>query len=408
MGTECQHDQSSARDEVSEPDYAQGAESSERQELENSADKADSEAQRKIIHVDADFFYAALEVRDNPSLKGKPIAVGGSSTGRGVISTCSYEARVYGVRSAMASAYALRLCPHLILLPSRFDVYRKASAQMMEIFEEYTETIQPLSLDEAFLDVSNSHHCQGSATLIAQEIRSKVHREVGITVSAGVAPVKFLAKVASEVNKPDGICVIRPQDVDDFTRALAVSALPGVGKVTEEKLKRIGIITCEDIRAKGKEWMADHCGSYGAKLYDMAYGRDNREVKSREFRKSLSVEKTYREDLPGLNHIFDELEKLLVKFNERLKSYRERKGYAQTQIGSRFVKLKYHDFESCGMEASIGEVEKKRLDVGFSKDDFALLFGKLYSKRREPVRLIGIGVRFREPDKPLQFEIDPL
>ena len=372
------------------------------------AGEGKSAAQRKIIHIDADFFFAALEVRDNPSLKGKPIAVGGSSTGRGVISTCSYEARVYGVRSAMASAYALRLCPHLILLPSRFDVYRKASQQMMEIFEEYTDTLQSLSLDEAFLDVSESSLCQGSATLIAKEIRDKVYREVGITVSAGVAPVKFLAKVASEVNKPDGLCVIRPEQVDGFTAKLAVSALPGVGKVTEEKLKRLGIIQCSDIRGKGVEWMCEHLGSYGQKLHDMAYGIDQRQVKSREFRKSLSVEKTYREDLPNLKEVFQALENLLPKFNERLANYRARKGFDKTQIGSRFIKIKYYDFESCGMESSIGEVEKSRLDKGFHKDDFALLFGKLYQKRQAPVRLIGIGVRFRDPDKPLQFEIDPL
>ncbi|MDI6936857.1 DNA polymerase IV, partial [Serratia sp. Se-PFBMAAmG] len=191
----------------------------------------------KIIHVDMDCFFAAVEMRDDPSLRDIPIAIGGSRVQRGVISTANYPARKFGVRSAMPTAMALKLCPHLKLLPGRFDAYKEASRQIRDIFSRYTALIDPLSLDEAYLDVTDSEHCQGSATLMAQAIRADILRETGLTASAGIAPIKFLAKIASDLNKPNGQYVITPQVMPDFLLTLPLSKIPGVGKVATKKLE---------------------------------------------------------------------------------------------------------------------------------------------------------------------------
>ena len=198
---------------------------------------------RKIIHCDADCFFAAVEMRDDHSLVGRPLAIGGAVERRGVISTCNYEARAFGVRSAMATAMAKRLCPELLVLPHSMDKYKQASLQMRDIFQDYSSLVEPLSLDEAFIDVSHSLQCRGSATLMAQEIRQRVLEEVGITVSAGVAANKFLAKIASDWNKPNGLCVIPPNKTDRFVSQLPVDRLFGVGRVTADKLHQMGIQT---------------------------------------------------------------------------------------------------------------------------------------------------------------------
>src|SRR5690606_11530943 len=203
---------------------------------------------RKIIHVDCDCFYAAIEMRDDPSLAGKPLAVGGSPDKRGVVATCNYDARAYGVRSAMPMRTAVKLCPDLTIVRPRMDVYKAVSRQIHQIFRDYTEIIEPLSLDEAYLDVSDSSHFNGSATRIAREIRRRVASELHITVSAGVAPNKFIAKIASDWRKPDGMFVVTPEQVDEFVAALPVNKLHGVGKVTAEKMARLGIRTCADLR----------------------------------------------------------------------------------------------------------------------------------------------------------------
>ena len=199
------------------------------------------ERQRKIIHVDMDCFYAAVEMRDDPSLKGIPLAVGGSSDRRGVISTCNYEARAFGVHSAMATATAIRLCPKLKVIPGRMSHYQAVSKQIREIFSRYTQIIEPLSLDEAYLDVSDCELFQGSATRIAEDIRRAIKQELGLTASAGVAPNKFLAKVCSDENKPDGQCVIAPDEVDAFVVRLPLRKIPGVGKVTQARLANAGL-----------------------------------------------------------------------------------------------------------------------------------------------------------------------
>ncbi len=233
---------------------------------------------RKIIHIDCDCFYAAIEMRDDPSLASRPLAVGGAADRRGVIATCNYEARAYGVRSAMASAHALKLCPDLLILRPRMDAYREASRAIHEIFRSYTELIEPLSLDEAYLDVSDCRHFSGSATRIAQDIRRRVWEQLRITVSAGVAPNKFLAKIASDWKKPDGLFVITPDQVEDFVEGLPVDRLHGVGRVTAEKLKRLGIHDCGHLRQWSRVELLREFGVFGERLYSLARGIDQRPV----------------------------------------------------------------------------------------------------------------------------------
>jgi DNA polymerase-4 len=245
--------------------------------------------QRKIIHVDCDCFYAAIEMRDDPSLASKPLAVGGSADRRGVIATCNYEARSYGVRSAMASGQALKLCPDLLIVKPRMDVYKAVSREIQSIFRDYTDLIEPLSLDEAYLDVTASPHFAGSATRIAQDIRRRVSQELHITVSAGVAPNKFLAKIASDWKKPNGLFVITPDQVEDFVAALPVNKLHGVGKVTADKLGRLGIRTCSDLREWNKLALVKEFGSFGERLWGLARGIDDRIVHNDSRRQSVSV-----------------------------------------------------------------------------------------------------------------------
>ena len=233
---------------------------------------------RKIIHCDCDCFYASVEMRDDPSLRGRPLAVGGRADQRGVVATCNYEARRFGIHSAMATAQAMKLCPELVVIPPAMEKYRIASSQIMAIYQDYTDIVEPLSLDEAYLDVTDSPHCKGSATLIAQEIRRRIVETVGITASAGVGPNKFVAKIASDWNKPDGLFLVRPEEVDAFVAALPVKKLHGVGKVTAEKLNRLGAQTCADLRGWSLDKLQEHMGSFGVRLYDLSRGIDHREV----------------------------------------------------------------------------------------------------------------------------------
>lgn len=337
---------------------------------------------RKIIHIDCDCFYAAVEMRDDPTLKHRPIAVGGDPGKRGVISTCNYPAREFGVRSAMASAYAKRLCPELIILPHRFSYYKEASQQIHRILRQYSDHIEPLSLDEAFLDVTDQPHCQGSATRMAEAIRKQVRSQVGITVSAGVAPNKFLAKIASDWNKPDGLCVITPDQVDCFVRALPVAKLHGVGRVTCERLHRMGIHTCEDIRRHDRFEFIEKTGRFGEHLYRLAQGIDDRPVHPRSSRKSLSVEHTYASDLPDLASCQAKFPDLCDELNGRLNKVQESK-----PVKTAFVKLKFSDFTSTTMECGTREP---------SLSTYTSLCKEAYKRRNMPVRLLGVGVRFAE------------
>ena len=334
---------------------------------------------RKIIHFDADCFYAAVEVRDNPALKGLPIAVGGSANRRGVVATASYEARKFGIHSAMASATAIKRCPDLIFIPGRMSIYREASRQMHSIFADYPDLIEPLSLDEAFLDVSQSIQCKGSATLIAEEIRQRISDTVGITVSAGIAPNKFLAKVASDWNKPNGQYVITPDQVDSFIAKLPVKNLWGVGKVTAKRLQKLGIETCEDVRRYSVFQFVELFGNFGEHIHKLAHGIDNRQVVSEWRRKSISVENTFAEDLPDLASCLQKIPELIVSLNKRMQKLDD-----DYRIHNSFLKMKFRDFNQTTVE---------RLHCQPVEEDLAMLCKKAWQRGKIPVRLLGIGVR---------------
>lgn len=337
---------------------------------------------RKIIHIDCDCFYAAVEMRDDPRLANRPLAVGGSPDKRGVIATCNYEARAYGVHSAMSSRHAMKLCPDLLIVRPRFDVYRAISRQIRAIFSIYTDKIEPLSLDEAYLDVSDSPHFSGSATRIAEDIRRRVAREINITVSAGVAPNKFLAKIASDWRKPNGLFVITPEQVEDFVAALPVKKLHGVGKVTAEKLARKGVRTCQDLREWSRVALVREFGAFGERLWALCRGIDERPVEVDSRRQSLSVEYTYDEDLPDLQSCLQRLDELYEELQKRLErldsSYRPEKP---------FVKIKFHDFTQTTLEQA---------GAGMDKPSFAQLMQQAFVRGNKPVRLLGIGLRLHD------------
>jgi DNA polymerase-4 len=347
---------------------------------------------RKIIHVDCDCFYAAIEMRDDPSLAGKPLAVGGAADRRGVIATCNYQARAYGVRSAMASGHALKLCPDLLIVKPRMDAYKTVSREIQAIFREYTELIEPLSLDEAYLDVSDSPHFAGSATRIAQDIRRRVSQELHITVSAGVAPNKFLAKIASDWKKPNGLFVITPDQVEAFVAALPVNKLHGVGKVTADKLARRGIRTCADLREWQKLGLVKEFGSFGERLWGLARGIDERAVQTDSRRQTVSVETTYDQDLPDLSSCLAQLPQLLEELARRMArldtSYRPDKP---------FVKIKFHDFTQTTLEQA---------GAGRDLDSYKLLLSAAFTRGNKPVRLLGVGVRLHDlRSRHEQFEL---
>lgn len=339
---------------------------------------------RKIIHVDMDCFYAAIEIRDNPSLANKPVAVGGPAEERSVLCTCNYIARKYGVRSAMASAYAKRLCPDLIILPVNMRKYRETSNIIQDIFYEYTALVEPLSLDEAYLDVSNSKYCHGSATWIAKDIRQKIWDTVGLTASAGAAPNKFLAKIASGWNKPNGLFVIRPQDVENFIKDLPVEELFGVGKVTADKLHRLGLKTCGDIQKLSLTELTNQLGKLGQQLYEQSRGIDNRDVEPNRIRKSLSVERTFLQDIninDNCSSILKELYKTLIN--------RIRDQEPDRHIKNIYIKIKSSDFKLSTVERSC----HTPLLNAFQK-----LFDKFASREHISIRLLGLGVHFAGDD----------
>ncbi len=334
---------------------------------------------RKIIHIDMDCFYAAIEMRDDPSLRGVPIAVGGRPDRRGVIATANYRARRFGVHSAMASARAVRLCPDLIIIPTRMKTYRRESAIIRSIFTEFTDVVEPLSLDEAYLDVTNCSIHHGSATLIANELRRRIAEATDLTASAGVAPNKFLAKVASDMDKPDGLTVITPGSVLDFVEALPVEAIPGVGKVTTRRLHRLGFRTCGDLRRVPKRQMLRRFGKRGQRLYKLSRGIDERPLRVERIPKSLSVENTYPEDLPDADacvaRIPELLESLVTRFQRR---------DDPPPIGGLFVKVKFNDFRQTTLERT--EYRELR------RETYEKLMRQAIARHDRPVRLLGIGV----------------
>ncbi|QDQ28562.1 DNA polymerase IV [Chitinimonas arctica] len=337
---------------------------------------------RKIIHIDCDCFYAAVEMRDDPSLRERPVAVGGRPESRGVLSTCNYAARKFGLHSAMASSQALKRCPDLVLLPPRFEVYRAVSRQIHGIYADFASLVEPLSLDEAYLDVSDSPHCQGSATRIAGAIRDRIRSEVGITASAGIAANKFIAKVASDWNKPDGQFVVHPRDADTFVAALPVGKLFGVGKVTAARLNELGARSCGDLRDWPLPKLIQHFGRFGHRLYELCRGVDERPVSNEQPRKSLSVETTYVHDLPDLASCLDEMHVLITDLKARLE-----RAHDVPLPYKAYVKIRFSDFSHTTVEC---------LSTAPGPDTWARLLAEGFARRSLPVRLLGVGVRFEE------------
>jgi DNA polymerase IV len=339
----------------------------------------DSHSQvRKIIHVDMDAFYASVEQRDNPDLRGKPVAVGGSSK-RGVVAAASYEARAFGVRSAMPSVTALRQCPDLIFVKPRFEAYKAVSRHIREIFARHTDLIQPLSLDEAYLDVTRDKTGLGSAVRVAKAIRAAIREETGLTASAGVSYNKFIAKLASDQNKPDGLCVILPEQGAAFVATLPVRRFHGVGPRTAEKMAMLGVHTGADLAQKDEAWLAYHFGSWGGYLFNAARGIDDRPVNANSIRKSLGGETTYFDDKKSEAELRDALEEIIDLVWERIERYHAR-GKTLT------LKARYSDFRTITRSRTIGHVIAERAE--FASLSHALLDQILPAELG--IRLLGL------------------
>ncbi|WP_426360463.1 DNA polymerase IV [Pseudocolwellia sp. HL-MZ19] len=349
---------------------------------------------KKFIHIDMDAFFVSVEIRDNPTLANKPVAVGGKSDRRGVLSTCNYIAREYGVGSAMATSIALQKCPDLIVVPGRMDVYKQISVKIRAIFEKYTHLIEPLSLDEAFLDVTECTLFKGSATLIADQIRQEIFDELNLTASAGIAPNKFLAKIASDENKPNGQCVITPDQVGAFVEKMSLSKIPGVGKVTFEKLKAHGLEYGRDVIAHDKSELIHKFGKLGISLWDKCQGIDNREVVTSRVRKSVGVERTFAQDF----HSSEEMNNYMV--DNLIPELKKRSAsYLKTRTISKLgVKVKFNDFQQTTKEFKYHSFDEQVFNE--------LLHEALARGEGKSVRLLGVHIGLSdEPDEHHQFEL---
>ena len=334
---------------------------------------------RKIIHVDMDAYYASVAQLDNPELRGKAIAVGGDGR-RGVISAASYEARKFGVRSALSGAQARRNCPDLIFVKPRFDRYKEISNQIRKIFHDYTDLVEPLSLDEAYLDVTENKKGNPSASLIAQEIRDRIFKEVGLTASAGISVNKFVAKIASDYNKPNGQKTVNPEEVIGFLEVLDIKKFYGVGKVTAEKMYQLGIYTGADLKSKTLEYLDAHFGKSGRFYYHIVRGIHTSEVKSHRIRKSLAAERTFSENLSSEIFMLEKLEHIAQEVSRRLN---------KSKVSGKTVtlKIKYSDFTL--------QTRSKTLPYFISDKDIILETAKdlLYKETlKDSVRLLGISM----------------
>ncbi len=336
---------------------------------------------RKIIHIDMDSFYASVEIAEKPHLREKPVAVAGSSASRGVITTCNYEARKYGVRSAMPSITAKKLCPEIIFIPVHMEKYRSISKEIHKIFKCYTKIIEPISLDEAYLDVTNAKYCGGNPIQMASQIRGKIFNDLKITASAGIAPNKFLSKIASEWNKPNGQYCITDNMIDKFMLSLPIRKIVGVGEKTEKKLNSIGVKTCGDLQKITLINLESNFGKFGYTLFDLCRGIDTRDVESDRESKSLSVEDTYAIDLKSKEKCMIELSKIYEKLQQRLCEDK----YTDKKIKSCFIKVKYNDFKVTSHQTVcvIPKIE-----------NYMKLLDKAIEKKNKPIRLLGVGVIF--------------
>lgn len=351
-----------------------------------------SEAARKIIHLDMDCFFAAVEMREQPAWRDIPLAVGGTSQ-RGVIATCNYPARAYGVRSAMPTHEALKRCPQLLLVKGNMAKYQAISQQIRQIFLRYSPLVEPLSLDEAYLDVSNSPLFQGSATRIAADIRQTVFNETGLTISAGVAPNKFLAKIASDVRKPDGLFVIPPAAVADFVAQLPLRHIPGIGPKAAEKLAKMDLHYCRDIVVPGAEVsttllsrLLHELGSQAVTLIQRCQGIDPRPVEPDRVRKSVGIERTLATDIHQLSAAEEMLLSLLPQLEQRL----QRSGKASL-LAKVSVKLKFSNFRVTTVETQCQHLDPAKL--------LGLLQQAWQRSERPAIRLIGVQLGFKQPDE---------
>ncbi|MCG9694958.1 DNA polymerase IV [Vibrio sp. Isolate22] len=330
-------------------------------------------------------------MRDNPAYRNRPLAVGGHEKQRGVLSTCNYEARKFGVRSAMPTAKALQLCPNLLVVPGRMSVYVEISKKIREIFSRYTSVIEPLSLDEAFLDVTDSKQCHGSATLIAESIRRDIWNELNLTASAGIAPIKFLAKVASDMNKPNGQFVIPPQDVQAVIDELPLEKIPGVGKVSIEKLHQAGLFTCKDIKESDYRDLLLKFGRQGASLWKRSHGIDEREVIVERERKSVGVERTFTQNISTYAECWKVIEdKLFPELETRLE-----KASPSKAIIKQGIKLKFADFQQTTIE---------HIHASLDREHFKELLSEILKRQQgREIRLLGLSVMLQPKDQMRQL-----
>ncbi len=336
---------------------------------------------RKIVHIDMDAFFASVEQQDNPRLQGRPVIVGGPPQSRGVVATCSYEARRYGIHSAMPCARAARLCPQAIFVSPRMGRYKEISSEIMAIFHRYTASVEPLSLDEAFLDLTDNRLKEPSASIIAQKIRKEITQSTGLTASAGVSCNKFLAKMASDVNKPDGITVVPPEQALDFVAQLPITAFYGVGKATAAKMQRLGVTNGADLRRFSKEELNFHFGKSGNFFYHICRGIDHREVKTRRIRKSIGKEKTFAADLIDKKTISKILQQLAATVAAALAAH-DALGYTLV------LKIRYHDFRTITRSVTTKTPMANSTDILYNLP--RLLPNTELG--RIPVRLLGLTV----------------
>lgn len=337
---------------------------------------------KKIIHIDMDCFYAAVEMRDFPEYRDIPLAVGGDGP-RSVLCTCNYQARKFGVRSAMSAIKAKQLCPELKIVHGRMSVYKETSDHIREIFSRYTDLIEPLSLDEAFLDVTDAKQCQGSATLIAERIRTDIYNELNLTASAGIAPNKFIAKIASDENKPNGQCVVSPDKVASFVEELSLKKIPGIGPKTFQKLQSFGFTTCADVRASSIANLTMVVGKFATSLFQKAHGVDNRALEVSRQRKSLAIETTLAADIRSESECLSVIENLYPKLLQRLEKVKGRK------IVRQGIKLKFNDFNQTTVEQQSLEAEHKIFN--------SLLLKAIERSKGRGIRLVGLTLGFAEP-----------
>ena len=347
---------------------------------------------RKIIHIDMDSFFASIEIRDNPKLKNKPVAVGGKATERGVLTTCNYLAREYGLHSAMSSKKATQLCKDIIILPVDISKYRRESLEIFKIFKCYSKKIEPVSIDEAFIDVSDSKYCDSDPEEMARQIRLCIKKDFGLTASAGISSNKLIAKICSDWRKPDNQFCVYDHDIPSFIRCVSLKSIPGIGKVNFKKCKNLNMVTCEDMYQKSRGDLVELFGSYGNILFDLIRGVDNREVETNRVRKSVSVEDTFLNDLKDINLCMEKISMLHTKLISRCESSK----INTEHVREIFIKIKFNDFEV---------ISRQKKSKNINIREFENLFNTNVITITKPIRLLGLGFKIGQQEETSQIDI---